>query len=205
MSHHFEKDTVLNTVTNAVANNATTEKNTVIRSLHDLGLAAWFGGSLMGAVGLNGAVASARPPQERLRLFAQGWARWAPVNAAAIGAHLIGGVGLLGANKGRVAAQRGARANTLTKTALTLGALGLTAWSGYLGKQVKERDHESAAGATEPSPTASAELAKAQQQLQWAQWAIPAVTGALIVLGAQAGEQQRPQSLVASRLRRKHR
>ncbi|MFF2206234.1 hypothetical protein [Streptomyces sp. NPDC058145] len=30
-------------------------RNTVIRSLHDLGLAAWFGGSLMGAVGLNGA------------------------------------------------------------------------------------------------------------------------------------------------------
>jgi hypothetical protein len=31
------------------------ERNTAVRSLHDLGLAAWFGGSLMGAVGLNGA------------------------------------------------------------------------------------------------------------------------------------------------------
>jgi len=31
--------------------------NTVARTLHDLGLAAWFGGSLMGAVGLNGAAA----------------------------------------------------------------------------------------------------------------------------------------------------
>jgi hypothetical protein len=30
--------------------------NTLSRSLHDLGLATWFGGSLMGAVGLNGAV-----------------------------------------------------------------------------------------------------------------------------------------------------
>ena len=29
------------------------QRNTVIRGLHDLGLAAWFGGSLMGAVGLN--------------------------------------------------------------------------------------------------------------------------------------------------------
>jgi hypothetical protein len=27
------------------------DDNTVARSLHDLGLAAWFGGSLMGAVG----------------------------------------------------------------------------------------------------------------------------------------------------------
>ena len=30
-------------------------RNTVVRTLHDLGLAAWFGGSLMGAVGVNGA------------------------------------------------------------------------------------------------------------------------------------------------------
>jgi hypothetical protein len=35
------------------------QDNTLARSLHDVGLAAWFGGSLMGAVGLNGA-ASAR-------------------------------------------------------------------------------------------------------------------------------------------------
>src|SRR4051812_21266058 len=34
---------------------ALSERNTLVRSLHDLGLAAWFGGSLMGAVGLNGA------------------------------------------------------------------------------------------------------------------------------------------------------
>ena len=29
------------------------ESNTVIRSMHDLGLAAWFGGSLAGAVSVN--------------------------------------------------------------------------------------------------------------------------------------------------------
>jgi hypothetical protein len=33
----------------------TANDNTVARTLHDLGLAAWFGGSLMGATGLNGA------------------------------------------------------------------------------------------------------------------------------------------------------
>ncbi|MEU6943126.1 hypothetical protein ABZ943_42090, partial [Streptomyces rubiginosohelvolus] len=32
-----------------------TERTTFLRSAHDLGLAAWFGGALMGAVGLNGA------------------------------------------------------------------------------------------------------------------------------------------------------
>jgi hypothetical protein len=36
--------------------------NTVARTLHDLGLAAWFGGSLMGATGLNGAAAAVEDP-----------------------------------------------------------------------------------------------------------------------------------------------
>lgn len=178
------------------------EKNTLVRSMHDAGLAAWFGGSLMGAVGLNGAAASAQQPQERTRISANGWARWSPVAATAIGAHLIGGLGLLGANKSRVSVQPGARANTLAKTALTAAALGLTAWSGQLGKQVKEHEGEGAAGATEPLRSASPELARAQQRLRWAQWAIPATTGALVVLAAQQGEQQRPQSLISNQLGR---
>jgi len=42
------------------------QDNTVARSLHDLGLAAWFGGSLMGAVGLNGAAAVVDQSEQRL-------------------------------------------------------------------------------------------------------------------------------------------
>jgi hypothetical protein len=34
--------------------------NTVAHTLRDLGLAAWFGGSLMGAAGVNGAAAKGR-------------------------------------------------------------------------------------------------------------------------------------------------
>ena len=40
-------------------------RNTVIRSLHDLGVAAWFGGALMGAVALNGATKDLTDPTER--------------------------------------------------------------------------------------------------------------------------------------------
>jgi hypothetical protein len=40
----------------------TQDNNTLARSLHDLGLATWFGGSLMGAVGLNGAAAVVDQP-----------------------------------------------------------------------------------------------------------------------------------------------
>jgi hypothetical protein len=41
------------------------ERNTVIRSLHDLGLAAWFGGSMAGAVAVNGAAADLPDPTTR--------------------------------------------------------------------------------------------------------------------------------------------
>ena len=84
-----------------------TADNTVSRSLHDLGLATWFGGSLMGAVGLNGAAADLEEPKQRLRVANAGWNRWTPVNLAGIAAHLAGGAVLLGANKGRVAGQQG--------------------------------------------------------------------------------------------------
>jgi hypothetical protein len=37
----------------------------VIRTLHNLGLAAWTGGSLMGAIGLNGAASALDDPSQR--------------------------------------------------------------------------------------------------------------------------------------------
>ncbi len=178
------------------------QRNTLVRSLHDVGLSAWFGGSLMGAVGLNGAVAEAVDPAERLRLSSLGWKRWAPVNAGAIGLHAVGGAGLILANRRRVAQQGEAKANTVVKTALTVAAAGLTAWSGALGRKVEEQSHQGAPGATEPSASASKDLAAAQRQLKITQWAIPALTGVLVVMAAQQGEQQRPSQQLLTRLGR---
>ncbi|CAN5619401.1 hypothetical protein BH24ACT26_BH24ACT26_20220 [soil metagenome] len=42
--------------------------NALARTLHDSGVAAWFGGSLMGAVGLNGAAAQVDDPMQRARV-----------------------------------------------------------------------------------------------------------------------------------------
>jgi hypothetical protein len=178
------------------------EKNTVIRSMHDVGLATWFGGSLMGAVGLNGATAKAKDPTERLHLSSVGWARWAPVSAAAIAVHGIGGAGLILANRGRVAAQPGAGSNTAVKAGLTVLAAGLTAYSGTLGKTVDEHAAQGGEGATEPHAAASPKLKNAQKQLKVIQWAIPVLTGTLVVLAAVQGEQQKPESLVRNQLKR---
>ena len=167
------------------------ERNTFIRSLHDLGMAAWFGGSLMGAVGVNGAAGAAKDPSERLRLSSIGWAKWTPVQVVAVGAHAVGGVGLMLSNRKRLAAQPGAGSSTVVKLALTGVAAGVTGYSGYLGSKIMKHSDEGAAGATEPGPTSSRELASAQQQLKVCQWAIPALTGVLIVMGVVQGEQQR--------------
>lgn len=179
------------------------ERNTLIRSLHDLGLSAWFGGSLMGAVGLNGATAQAHDPSERLRLSALGWKLWAPVNAGAIGAHAFGGAGLIAANRRRVKQQEGAMVNTTVKTALTVVAAGLSAYSGALGRKVENQSGQGGHSATEPASNASADLAKAQRQLKMTQWAIPAVTGVLVLMAAQQGEQQRPSQQLRGRLPRR--
>lgn len=178
------------------------ERNTVIRSMHDLGLAAWFGGSLMGAVGVNGAASEAKDPRERLRLASAAWMKWAPVQAAALMMHAVGGVGLVVANRERLMAQPESRTNTLIKTALTLAAAGVTLYSGVLGMRVAKRPDEDAVGATEPAPGASAEIESAQNQFKVLQWIPPVLTAVIIVLAAQQGEQQRPiAGLAQSKLR----
>jgi hypothetical protein len=172
------------------------ERNTVVRSLHDVGLAAWFGGSLAGAVGINGAAADVPDRNQRLRVANAGWGRWSPVNLAAIGAHLIGGAGLLYANKGRVASQKGVGASTAAKLALTGAALGATAWSGSLGAKLAKYDGTPVEGGTDPSPDTPSEVASAQKQLKVLQWVIPALTGGIVVLTSMHGEQQRPSQQV---------
>ncbi|HET9647200.1 MAG TPA: hypothetical protein VFP34_03100 [Microlunatus sp.] len=180
----------------------TSARNTVLRSVHDLGLAAWFGGSLMGAVGLNGAAAGASEPSERLRLAANGWALWAPWQIGAIAAHTVGGVGLIMANRARLEHQSGARVNMLAKSAITIAAAGAAAYAGYLGSQVKAEEDQATIGVTEPAPQASTRLASAQRQLKIIQWAIPALTGLAVILGAQQGEQQRGPVTLLDKIRR---
>jgi hypothetical protein len=168
------------------------DRNTVIRSLHDIGLDAWFGGSLAGAIGINGASADLPDPTQRLKVANAGWARLTPVNLAAIGAHLIGGAGILQANKGRAAVQEGVGASTVAKLVLTGAALAVTAYSRALGKELEQAEGTPVEGATDPAPETPPDIAKAQQQLSLCQWLIPALTGGLVVLNALHGEQQRP-------------
>jgi hypothetical protein len=166
--------------------------NTLARSLHDLGLAAWFGGSLMGAAGLNGAAAVVQDPNQRLRVANSGWARWTPLNLAGIVAHLAGGAVLTGANKGRLAGQQGVAATSTIKTALTVAALGTTAYARVLGKKLERAGDVPVEGGTTPNTATPDGVTRAQRQLTALQWVIPVLTGAVLVVSARMGEQQRP-------------
>jgi hypothetical protein len=172
------------------------------RALHDVGLAAWFGGTLANAVSLNRAVGETDRYSEAGRVANTGWDLWTPVNAAAIGAHLVGAVGQLMGNKSRVATQKGVASMSVVKTALTGAALGLTAYSRVLGRKMSQQRDVPVASGTEPTESTPPDVAKAQAQLKALQWAIPAVTGALVVVTSYAGEQQRPTSVKAGILER---
>ena len=172
------------------------DRHILARSMHDIGLAAWFGGSLMGAVGLNGAAASLRNPDERAAAATVGWTRWVPVSAAAIGIHLIGATQLLRTERGRIAKQDGVARSSAVKTGLTALALGTTAYSGVLNRKMVAAGHVPVQGATEPGPSTPADVARTQKQLQAVQWLIPGVTGALIGVTAWQSEQMRPKQVL---------
>ncbi|MFC8302691.1 hypothetical protein ACFUCV_03300 [Specibacter sp. NPDC057265] len=170
--------------------------NLLARSVHDLSAAAWFGGALMGAVGLNGAAAEAKDPTERTRLSSLGWKKWAPLQTAAFGAHFLAGLPVIADNKERVMKQDGVGSLTLLKTLTTVAGAGVSLYAGVLGKKVDSLSEEGSAGATEPHADASPELKAAQKQLKYLQWAIPVFAGAVIVMGAKHGEMQRPNNVI---------
>ena len=172
------------------------------RALHDVGLAAWFGGTLANAVSLNRAAGATDRYSDAGRVTNTGWDLWAPVNAAAIGAHLVGAVGQLMGNKSRLATQKGVASMSVVKTVLTGAALGASAYSRVLGKKISQQKDVPIASGTEPTEATPPDVAKALQQQKLFQWVVPAITGALVVVTAYAGEQQRPAAVKQGVLKR---
>jgi hypothetical protein len=180
----------------------TLEDNTLARTLHDVGLAAWFGGSLMGAAGVNGAAAAVHEPTDRLRVASTGWARWTPLNLAGIAAHLAGGAVLTAANRSRLSGQQGVATATMVKSALTVAALGATAYARLLGRGLEKAGSVPVEGGTDPSADTPVEVRRAQRRLTTLQWVIPSLTGAMLVVNARMGEQQRPAQVTRGMFRR---
>ena len=177
-------------------------KNTVARTMHDVGLASWFGGSLMGAVGLNGAAGEVSEPGQRARVANAGWARWTPVNLGGIAVHALGAVQLTRANRGRLGAQRGVATAAIAKGLLTTAALAATAYARVLGQRVMDAGDVPVESGAVPTAETPPDVERAQSQLRMLQWAIPALTGGVLVLDSLMSEQQRPSEVAGGMLRR---
>jgi hypothetical protein len=186
-------------------------RNTLAEALHDLGIAAWFGGSLYGAAAANAATFDLESSADRLRAANSAWARWTPVNAAAIAAHLVGSLAIVRATPHHVALQSGMPRVGAVKTAFTLAALAATGCARVLGQRVMQYEEEQSSrpagvavgAATEPAPTTPPEVAQAQKQLKALQYAIPVLTGGVIVTHGWIAQSMRPRPVlkqVAARL-----
>ena len=159
--------------------------STSVRATHLVTNAAWFGGSLFGAVGLNPAARQPDTEEERVEVSGTGWERWGPVQGAAIGLHLASGLAILADNRNRVAAHPPTTAAVAAKTFLTVVAVGASAAAYVYGQRLGDASGE------DGHPRDPQVAADARGKLKWLQWATPAATGALLVLDAQLGEQQR--------------
>lgn len=175
--------------------------NLLTRIAHDVGLSAWFGGTLANAVSLNRAAGQV-PGSAAGAVTNAGWNAWTPVNAAAIGLHLVGAAQQLYGNKSRLAGQAGVGTMSVIKTGLTVAALGTTVYSGVLGRKIASQHDVPLESGTEPSSATPPDIADAVRRQKVLQWVIPALTGGLVVTTSWAGEQQRPQSVASGILRR---
>lgn len=174
--------------------------DTTSRALHDLGIAAWFGGSLMAAVGLNGALRQVHDLRQQVRLAHAVWAQWAPVQIAAGASYFAAGTMLTIANKSRLVAERG----VLTSAAIVGGAGVATALASVYGGTLQGRlarwaDEPPEGGGDGGLPP---EVRRDLRRLRVVQWLVPALSGTMLVFNAHLGELQRPKMVVSGIARR---
>lgn len=170
---------------------------TLPRALHDLGAAAWFGGALMGAVGLHAASSAMQDEAEIVRAADVGWKQWQPWKAAAIAAYGAGSLSLLWSNKGRLAGQRGVMIVSIAKTGVFAAALSADLYAAALGRRISEHQPVTVEDAVELSAETHEDLRATHRQLRAMQWVVPALTGLNIALAAKMSEQQRPSAVVS--------
>jgi hypothetical protein len=159
------------------------------RVLDTVGLAAWFGGSLVGAVAL------ANTSDDALQYEDEAWRRWSPVQTAAIAAHVAGSAKLATTNKGRLATQRGVPSVAIVKGVCTAAALGATVYASRLGRQAYQ-EAQQGDGDESAAPSAT------RRRLRKVQIAVPVLTGAMLVADARLGEQQRPAQVIKGAVER---
>ena len=133
---------------------------------HNLGLAAWFGGTLFGQLSLNPTVSSISDKSERGRVLNESWARFNAVNSLAIASSVLawraGGL--------KDDAELRAPALARLKNLLLGGAAVNSVASAIMGARIARQSPEGATpveSGTEPAPETPQEAASSQRAISF--------------------------------------
>jgi len=163
-----------------------TAYSTFVRATHVLTNAAWFGGSLAGAVALEPTGRTSDDARDGAEITDEGWRRWGPVQGATIGLHLLSGLAILADNRRRVVGHPPTAAAVVLKTALTGAAIMVSAEAyrsrAELGDALEHAQRD---------PAVQDKARQLSRRMSWLRWTTPATTAGLLVLDAYLGEQQR--------------
>lgn len=167
----------------------------LLLSVHDVGLAAWFGGAWMGAVGLNGATIEVDDHTQRTRVANAGWFKWAPIAGIAALVHVLSAGAL-----GRLSTPGATHCRLCRLRALLSGvAIVATLETGWSGRRVVRAGDVPVATAVTPIRATPDAVASAQRRLRIAQWMVPVATGSIFVVNAfqsaDAGHRRRRRPL----------
>lgn len=188
----------------------TDDSHVLAQSVHDLGAALWFGGAVMGVAGVNKSGNDLRDGLDKVRVASSAWSRFAPAEWAGIAAVLLAGAQLMQASKGRLAAQQGwARAGS-TKAAVAVAGAAATGYAAYTGSRIGRLAEQTASSgrpvdvqdASQPNAQTPPEIAAWQRKQRLAQYVVPLLAGANIVLNSYLVQTYRPGATAKGLLKR---
>jgi hypothetical protein len=165
------------------------DNHVVAQAVHDLGSALWFGGTVMGAAGVNKSGADLSQGIDRIRVASAAWGRFAPAQWAGIGATLVAGLQLTRAGGRRIALQKGFASVGALKAGIAVAGAGATAYASYCGARITSLAMEAerkgttieVKDATIPTASTPPEIAAWQRRQRMTQFAVPVLAGANIV------------------------
>lgn len=187
-----------------------TDNHAVAQALHDVGSALWFGGSVMGVAGVNKSGSDLTQGIDRIRVAESAWSRFSPAQWLGIGATMLAGWQLARTSRGRLALQKGYTSAGAAKAVTAVLGAAATAYAAYCGTRIgrlaeeahQRGDRVEVKDATIPTPQTPPEIATWQRRQRVAQYAVPALAGANIVLGSYLVQSYRAGATAKGLLRR---
>ncbi|MFC4017141.1 hypothetical protein ACFOW4_04175 [Micromonospora sp. GCM10011542] len=187
-----------------------TDNHAIAQAVHDVGSALWFGGTVMGVAGVNKSGSDLSQGIDRIRVAESAWGRFSPVQWLGIGATLLAGLRLTQVGGRRLALQKGFASVGAAKAGTAVVGAAATAYAAYCGNKIgklaeeaqRRGDHIEVKDATVPTPRTPAQIATWQRRQRVAQYVVPVLAGANIVLGSYLVQSYRTVATAKGVLRR---